>query len=143
MKNLTLVLLIGLVALSCNKWKGEKKENLVYYSTDYKEKNVTILDASSADIDAVWVEFYKTGKSKDYNNYALVVKANGEITKELGTCQIDWKNSITFQPDNGSSYIGTWVSGKEKYSLILQEDSRSETLYFVYKPSKKCGKGKK
>lgn len=141
MKKLLFLFALTLIASSCGKKKVEKYHDLTYYSVDYKEKDMTILDFSSSDIDALWFEFSSKDKSKEYTNYTLIAKSNGEFSKETGTCKIDWENQITFFPSNGDSYIGKWIYEKEKFVITYDLESRSEEITFVYKKTD-CKKGK-
>lgn len=142
MKNLILFLTIALVITSCGKWKGDKHGELTYYSVDYKEKDMSILDVPTTDIDAVWFEFSSENKGKEYDSYALIVKTDGVFHKELGKCQIDWEDKITFTPNTGDSYTGSWIYEKEKFTISYDLESRTEELTFIYKEMKKCKKGK-
>lgn len=142
MKKVLFLLSILFVFGSCGKWKGEKYNDLTYYSIDHKEKDMSILGYNSHNIDALWFEFTSKDKSKDYTNYTLIAKSNGEFSKETGTCEIDWNNQITFHPANGSSYVGEWLSEKEKFVISYDLETRSEELTFIYKKVKKCKKGK-
>lgn len=150
MNKLFLGIALLFAAVSCDKIKDdkcdqEKKEtcdNLTYYSEDYKKAEFNVLGVSSLTIDALWVEFYSK-ESKDYTHYALIVKSNGEFVKENGTCVIDWEQKITFTPDGGDTYEGTWLFEKEKYTVNLSEDGRDNELTFVYKETKDYGCGKK
>ena len=142
MKNIFVVLIFTSLVVSCEKEKEKKCDNLTYYSEDYKSKEVNILGVSSSTIDALWVEFYSK-ESKDYTHYSLIVKSDGEFVKENGTCTIDWEQKISFLPDSGSSYEGTWLSDKEKYTVTISEDGRGNELTFVYKDANNCGCGKK
>jgi hypothetical protein len=64
-------LLVLFIAALCQKYKSDTKNNdLTYYSENYKNTNMTILDKSTSDIDAVWVEFHSKDKSKNYTNYS-------------------------------------------------------------------------
>lgn len=143
MKTVIASLLLVLVAASCGKWDGKKgkKHNLTYYSIDFKEKDFDILGIHSADIDALWVEFYGQDENKEYTKYSLIVKSNGEFTKEHGSCDIDWENGISFSPEPGDSYEGDWLYEKEKYTIEYDLGERLETLTFVYKEVKGCKEG--
>jgi hypothetical protein len=143
MKKLLFVFALILIVTSCGKWKGEKDHDLTYYSPDYKEKEMTILDFSANNIDALWFEFSSKDKNKEYTNYTFIAKSNGEINKQTGTCQIDWENQITFYPSNGDSFLGEWIHEKEKYVITYDLDKRSEEITFVYKELNKSKKGKK
>ncbi|MDG1334356.1 MAG: hypothetical protein P8P74_18625 [Crocinitomicaceae bacterium] len=142
MKIIIASLLLVLVASSCGKWDGkkDKQHNLTYYSVDFKEKNFDILGVHSSDIEALWVEFYSEKGEKEYTNYSLIVKSNGEFTKEHGTCAIDWANDLTFNPENENSYEGEFIYEKEKYTITYDLKERLETLTFVYKEKEGCGK---
>lgn len=101
---------------------------------------MTILGNSTSDIDALWFEFHRKDKGDDYNAYTLIVKSNGTMSKETGTCQIDWNQQITFNPTSQSSYIGTWQGGKEKFAVNYELEDRTETLTFIYKETGHCKK---
>ena len=128
MKKVLFSLLIILIVSSCSKFKGDKKGDLVYYCEDYKEADVNILDVHTSDIDALWIEMTpeKDGKDKDYVNYTLIVKSNGDFVKECNY-------SITFTPEGNPSYTGKWTYKKEKYTVMHGLESRSEEISFVYK----------
>lgn len=138
MKKVLFSFVVLLIITSCGKWKGEKNTDLTYYSEDYKEKEMTFLNVASSDIDALWVEFKSSTKDKNYDSYALIVKSNGDFVKELGSCEIDWENQITFHPQNGDSYLGDWIYGKEKYTISYELEDRTEDITFVYKEVKGC-----
>ena len=140
MKQILFSILLVFVVTSCGKFKKDKDHDLTYYSEDYKEKDMSILNNHTSDIDAVWFEFSQKDKSKEYNRYSLIVKSNGEFNKEFGSCYIDWNNQITFTPDMGESYVGTWIYEKEKYTITYNLKSRTETLTFIYKETDKCKK---
>lgn len=131
MKKVIFPLLIVLIASACSKWKNDE---VVYYSEDYKDSDMTILGVHSSNIEALWVEL--TATDKEYDQYTLIAKSNGELYKETGALQTDWKSSLSFSPEGGDTYNGIWISGKEKYSLTYELDSRSEDLTFIYKKSK-------
>ena len=135
MKKVLFSLLIILIVLSCSKFKGDKKGDLVYYCEDYKEADMNILDVNTTDIDALWIEMTpeKGGKDKDYVNYTLIVKSNGDFVKESGTFETDWATSITFNPEGTPLYTGKWTYKKEKYTVMHGLESRSEEITFVYK----------
>ena len=142
MKKLMFSLLVILVVTSCSKWKTDN--NLTYYSEDYKEKEMTIINVPSSEIDALWFEFYDEGKNKEdeYTTYTLIAKSNGAFTKETGSCVINWKTNISFTSASGQTYIGTWIGGdKDKFQITYELESRTEELTFVYKKTKKCKKG--
>ena len=141
MKNIILSLFAILLITSCNKWKSS--HNLVYYSEDFKEKEMTIINIPTSDIDALWFEFNNEEKNKEdeYSTYSLMAKSNGVITKESGSCIINWGTNISFTSASGESYLGTWLSGKEKFKITYELDTRTEELIFVYKETKKCKKG--
>jgi hypothetical protein len=142
MKKIFFLLSALFILASCNKWKGEKYSDLTYYSVDFKEKDMTILGFNSNDIDALWFEFSSKDKSKEYSDYTLIAKSNGVFNKETGTCEIDWKNQITFHPSSGDSYVGKWLYEKEKFIVSYDLDTRIEELIFIYKEVKKYKKGK-
>ena len=135
MKKVLFSLLIILIVSSCSKFKGNKKGDLVYYCEDYKDADLNILDVHTSDIDALWIEMTpeKDGKDKDYANYTLIVKSNGDFVKEEGTFETDWATSITFNPEGTSSYTGKWIYKKEKYTVMHGLESRFEELTYVYK----------
>ena len=135
MKKVLFSLLIILIVSSCSKFKGDKKGDLVYYCEDYKDADVNILDVHTSDIDALWIEMTpeKAGKDKDYVNYTLIVKSNGDFVKESGTFETDWASSITFNPEGTPLYTGKWTYKKEKYTVMHLLESRSEEITFVYK----------
>jgi hypothetical protein len=135
MKKVLFSLLIILIVSSCSKFKGDKKGDLVYYCEDYKEADMNILDVHTSDIDALWIEMTpeKDGKDKDYVNYTLIVKSNGDFVKESGTFETDWANSITFNPEGTPLYTGKWIYKKEKYTIKHGLESRFEELTYVYK----------
>jgi len=135
MNKLLLPALLVFILSSCCKLKCDKKEGYTYYSEDYKNVDMDVLGVHTSEIDALWVEFSSESKSKDLENYTLIVKSNGDFKKESGSFNTDWKSTISFSPDSGNSYEGTWTYGKEKYSIILGSDSRSEELDFIYKES--------
>lgn len=141
MKTIIASLLLVLVATACNKWDGkkDKKNNLTYYCEDFKEKYFDVLGINSSNIDAFWVEFY--GEGKEYTNYSLIVKSDGEFTKEHGTCSVDWGNTISFQPEGGTAYDGDWIFEKEKYTISYDLEDRTETLTFIYKETGSCKGG--
>jgi hypothetical protein len=125
----TFVLLIGLT--SCEKWgKGKgKKECNVYYSEDFKEKDVEILGLHTSDIEILWVEY-----SNKYDGYTLIAKSkDGELYKEHGACVFDVDSKITFKPNAGDVYNGSWLDYKEKYNIPIEEGKRTEEITFVYK----------
>lgn len=132
-----------IIFASCNKWQGEKYNDLIYYSIDYKDKDLSILGLNSNTIDALWFEFYSKDKDKNYTEYTLIAKSNGECFKETGTCEIDWENQINFYPSNGNSYIGKWFYQKEKFIISYNDlETRTADLTFIFKEIKKCKKGK-
>jgi hypothetical protein len=140
MNKLIFAAVLSLIVISCGKWEENKKDNtLTYYTEDFKDKDVDILGVPAGDIDAAWVEFYS--KEKEYDTYALIVKMDGEFTKEWGTCTINWEEQIDFSPENGDTYTGTWISEKDKYTISMDVESRTEELTFIYKEvHDKCGK---
>jgi hypothetical protein len=135
MKKVLSSLLIILIVSSCSKFKGDKKGDLVYYCDDYKEADMNILDVHTSDIDALWIEMTpeKGGKDKDYVNYTLIVKSNGDFVKESGTFETDWESSITFNPEGTPLYTGRWIYKKEKYTVMHGLESRFKELSYVYK----------
>lgn len=141
MKHLLYTSILLIILGSCKKedFKKNTEPNLVYYSEDYQSKDFEILGKNTSEIDALWVEFYDKDEDKDFESYALIVKANGEFTKELGTCNIDWYNQISFYPDNGTKYYGNWIVDKEKYSLNISEasDDIANEITFIYKEVEK------
>lgn len=141
MKKVLFSLLVILVLSSCSKWNDDK--DLIYYSQDYKEKEMTIINTPSSEIDALWFEFYNEGKNKEkeYSTYTLIAKSNGSIKKETGTCIIDWGSNISFTSASGEKYIGTWMGNKEKFQITYDLESRTEEVTFIYKETKKCKKG--
>jgi len=143
MKKLLLAFTLLLVATSCSKLKEKKYSDLVYYSVDYKETDMSILDFTASDIDALWFEFSSKDKSEEFTNYTLnAKKSNGEFSKESGTCTIDWYNNITFYPSNGDAYVAKWISDKEKFVITYELETRTEDITFIYKEIDKCKKGK-
>ncbi|MBU2018228.1 MAG: hypothetical protein KJ941_01170 [Bacteroidetes bacterium] len=138
-----IVLALGLILItSCDKIKKDKIDHsLTYYSVDHQSKDATVLNENTAEMDAIWVTFYnKEKKEKEYTSYALATKKDGVVSKELGSCTIDWKNGITFVPDNGATYQGTWLKEKEKFTLTFGDEERTEDVTFVYKETKECSK---
>ncbi len=143
MKKIIFASLILLVAAACNKkFEPSKKkgDHYVYYSEDYKNADVTILGEETSNIDAVWFELYYENnhcKQEEPNRYALVVKnADGEITKELGKIDSDWKSYITFSPDNGDAYTAEMGLDKELITLTYELTDRTEEITFVHKDQK-------
>ena len=131
MKKIIFSLLIVLIVSACNKWKNDE---VVYYSEDYNDTDMTILGVHTSDIEVLGVEI--TASDKEYDHYTLFAKSNGELFQETGALQTDWSTSITFTPNGGDTYGGTWIGGKEKYSLTYDLKDRSENLTFIYKESK-------
>jgi hypothetical protein len=135
-KSFFLLSIAFLVVTSCSKWDGKKhKDSFVYYCDTYKEKDIEVLGVHTSDIEALWTEYWKKdGKTE----YALIVKSNGEFYKELGTYSFNGETGISFMPNGGNEYNGSWVEYKDKYSITVENDERSEDLLFIYKET--CGK---
>jgi hypothetical protein len=140
MKNLIFGCLLVLIATSCGKWNDDKDKNkrLTYYTEDFKEADLEILGVPTSEIDALWAEF--KAEDKIYNSYSLIVKSDGKMIKEYGTCSIDWNEQIKFMPNGGKAYIGKWISEKEKYVISFEGKTRTEELTFIYKDTGMCGK---
>jgi hypothetical protein len=133
MKKLLFSLVVVLIATACCKLKDE---SVTYYSEDYKDSDLNFLEIHSSEIDAIWVKFTETGKHKDaeYTQYTLTVKSDGELYSETGTFETDWQSTITFAPEAGQSYLGTWVGGdKEKYTLAHELKDGTQEITFIYK----------
>jgi hypothetical protein len=139
MNKLAFSFLILFVAVSCNKFEPSKKkgDHYVYNSEDFKNADLTVLGVATSDIDAVWIELYYEENSchtYDPDRYALVVKRNGELIKELGEVESDWNSYITFTPKNGTaSYSSNLDSDKEKITLLYELTDRTEEITFIYK----------
>lgn len=138
MKKVAFAFMILFVAVSCNKFEPtvKKGDHYVYNSDDFREANVTILGEESATMDAIWIELYYDQNpcaTNDPDRYALVVKRDGELVKELGKITSDWQSYITFTPENGAAYTGTLDASKERITLTYELTNRTEEVSFVYK----------
>ena len=137
MKRIVLPVLLMLLIVSCGKW--EKNTKLyTYYSEDYIESDIDVLDINTSEIEALYLEMYNKVEDKnDYpETYKLHVKSNGVEYTEVGTIDSDWKTSISFNPENGTSYTGIFQEDKGTYKLPYEVDNRVEEFTFVWK--KKC-----
>ncbi len=140
MKRLAFVFSILLFATACNKKIKptiKKETHYVYFSEDYKNADMTLLGVETSEIDAVWFELYYNENpcavTDEPDRYALMVKHDGEITKEFGDLASDWNSYITFTPSNSDSYTATLDSGKKAFTITYEFTNRTEELTFNYK----------
>ncbi len=120
--SLSLFLFAGLN--SCEKKSIKKdcikdKHDDYYYSEDYKDSEGTVLGEDVSELTALWSVFFKDKKSKDYS-YKLVVEKGDkkDVVWEEGKIQMENMN-VTFMPQNGVSYTGTFSDDKKEYTVTL------------------------
>jgi len=143
MKQLLLFVLVAFLAVSCSKEESRYMAgSYIYNSEDFKDANMTILGQQTSEIESLWIELYsdeydpECPKDITSDRYMLVVKRDGEMTSEYGTIETDWKTTITFHPNSGESYEGTWSSKKDRFTISYDLTDRTEDISFVYKDVK-------